>query len=111
MVAKRWTVETLNATVDKEFASLPADMRGRYRRVAEIIEEFGLDQVPRNMLRKLRGPIWEIRIRGRDGISRALYVTARERRVIVLRVFVKKSQRTPAKEIELALKRAREVLR
>ena len=55
MVAKRWTVETLNATVDKEFASLPADMRGRYRRVAEIIEEFGLDQVPRNMLRKLRG--------------------------------------------------------
>jgi phage-related protein len=48
---------------------------------------------------------------GRDGISRAIYVTASERRVVVLRVFVKKTQKTPRREIDLALARAKEVNR
>ena len=111
MVEKKWTVETLNSTVDREINGLPRDMRTRIERIAQIIESFGFGAVPRNSLRKLMGPLWEIRITGRDGISRALYVTARERRVVIVRAFVKKSQRTPKREIELALRRAREVLR
>jgi phage-related protein len=50
-----------------------------------------------------------MRLRGRDGISRALYVTARGRRVVIVRVFVKKTQKTPSREIKLALDRAKEV--
>ena len=46
---------------------------------------------------------------GRDGISRALYVTASGRRVVVVRVFVKKTQKTPRQEITLALRRAEEL--
>ena len=46
---------------------------------------------------------------GRDGISRALYVTVGERRVVVVRVFLKKTPKTPRREIDLALQRAREV--
>jgi phage-related protein len=57
----------------------------------------------------IEGPLWEIRIKGADGIARALYVTARGRRVVVVRVFVKKTQKTPRREIVLALKRAKEV--
>ena len=49
-------------------------------------------------------------MKGKDGISRAVYVTAIGRRVVVVRVFIKKTQTTPAREIELALKRALEVL-
>lgn len=48
-------------------------------------------------------------MKGRDGISRALYVTAKGRRVVVVRVFVKKTQKTPRREIKLALQRAKEV--
>ena len=48
-------------------------------------------------------------MKGRDGISRALYVVAKPKRVVVLRVFVKKSQKTPRKEIQLALKKAEEI--
>ena len=43
-------------------------------------------------------------------MARALYVTVREQRVVVVRAFVKKSQRTPSREIDLALQRAKEVL-
>jgi phage-related protein len=48
-------------------------------------------------------------LKGKAGIARALYVTARGERVIVVRVFVKKSEKTPAGEIELALSRAKEL--
>jgi phage-related protein len=50
-----------------------------------------------------------MRLTGRDGIARALYVTAVGRRVIVVRAFAKKTQRTPRAEIDLALRRAREI--
>jgi phage-related protein len=42
-------------------------------------------------------------------VARALYVTAIGRRVIVVRAFVKKTQKTPRAEIELALRRAKEI--
>ena len=48
-------------------------------------------------------------MKGRSGIARACYVTAVGKRVIVVHVFVKKTQKTPRREIELALKKAKEV--
>ena len=50
-----------------------------------------------------------MRLKGRDGIARAVYVTARGQRVVVVRVFVKKTQKTSRREIEIALQRAQEV--
>lgn len=104
-----WTVETLNKTVDEELDGLPADMRARFVRIAELIETVGLPSVREPHVKHLRGPIWEIRLKGRAGIARALYVTAKAQRVVVLRVFVKKTEKAPNSEIELALKRAKEL--
>jgi phage-related protein len=41
--------------------------------------------------------------------ARALYVTAKTQRAVVLRAFIKKTEKTPAGEIDLALQRAREL--
>lgn len=100
----------MSAAVERELDALPADMRARFAHVSELIVEFGLNRVGMPHVRHLTGPLWEMRIRGRDGISRALYVAAQGRRVVVVRVFVKKTQATPRREIDLALRRAREVL-
>ena len=48
-------------------------------------------------------------MKGKDGISSAVYITAKGRRVVVVRVFIKKTQKTPRREIEIALQRAQEV--
>ena len=105
-----WIVETLNAAVDAELEALPADMRARFVRIADLIARLGLEKVGKPHVDHIEGPLWEIRIKGADGIARALYVTAKGKRVVVVvRVFVKKTQRTPRHEIELALKRAKEV--
>ncbi len=106
-----WTVETLNATVDAELDELPADMRASFGRIVLLIEEFGLERVREPHVKHLTGPLWEMRMKGRDGISRALYVTAIGRRVVVLRVFVKKTQTTPNREIALALSRAKDLMK
>jgi phage-related protein len=104
-----WIVETLGRVVDAELEALPADMLARFRYISQLIEEFGLEQVREPHVWHIRGPLWEMRMKGKDGISRALYVTATGRRVIVVRVFIKKSQKAPSREIALALKRAKEI--
>ncbi|MDE0697818.1 MAG: type II toxin-antitoxin system RelE/ParE family toxin [Boseongicola sp.] len=105
-----WRVETLNETVDRELDALSADMRARLSRTGRLIATVGLERVGAPHVRHLAGPLWEIRLSGRDGIARALYVVAPGRRVVVVRAFVKKTRRTPRREIRLALSRAREAL-
>jgi phage-related protein len=105
----KWTVETLNDVVDAELASLPADMLARFVYITELIEDFGLERVREPHIKHVRGPLWEMRLKGRDGFSRALYVTAIGRRVVVVRVFIKKTEATPDREIKLALSRAKEL--
>ncbi len=104
-----WTVETLNETVDAELAALPADMRARLTRIAELIESVGVQNVKQPHVRHIRSQLWEIRLKGKAGIARALYVTAKEQRVVILRAFIKKTEKTPTGEIELALERAKEI--
>ena len=104
-----WAVETLSDAVDKELRALPPDMRARFSRVCDLIAAAGLERMGAPHVRHLSGLLWEMHLSGRDGISRALRVVARGRRVVVVRVFVKKSGRTPRREIELALRRAREL--
>ena len=104
-----WTVETLDDVVADELRALPTDMRQRFDYIAELSESFGLESVQEPHVKHLEGPLWEMRLKGRDGISRAIYVTATGRRVVVVRVFIKKTQKTPRKELKIAMKRAKEV--
>ena len=95
--------------MDAELEKLPADMRARFIHISTLIQDLGLERVGEPHIKHLEGSLWEMRLRGRDGISRAIYVTARIQRVVVVRVFVKKTQKTPRREIDLALSRANEV--
>jgi phage-related protein len=104
-----WTVELLNEDVRREFDGLPLDFRASFLRISNLISEFGLPKVREPYVKHLEGPLWEMRMKSRDGIARAAYVTASRKRVVVVRFFEKKTQKTPRREIELALKRAKEV--
>jgi phage-related protein len=105
-----WTVEVLNATVEAELEALPDDMLTRFSHIGRLIEAHGLERMREPHVKHIEGRLWEIRLSGRDGIARAIYVTATGKRVVIVRVFVKKTQKTPRAEIETALRRAKEVL-
>ena len=84
-------------------------MQARFRRIVELLQGYGLERVREPHIRHLEGPLWEMRMKGRDGMSRAIYVTAKGNRVVVVRAFVKKTQKTPRREIDIALPRVMEV--
>ena len=77
--------------------------------------DVGVDRIRRPPLRQephvrhIRGQLWEIHLKKKAGIARALYVTAKEQRVVIVRAFSKKTEKTPTGEIELALQRAKEL--
>jgi phage-related protein len=86
--------------VDAEILAMPADFRASLARIVERVQALGLARVREPHVKHLRGKLWEMRLSGRDGIGRAIYVTAM--------AFVKKTQQTPHAVLALAERRAKE---
>lgn len=105
----RWTVETLDP-VDAEIAALPPGLQARVVRLLEMIENVGLERLREPHVKHLDGALWELRAKAPEGIARGIYVVITDRRVIVLHVFVKKSQKLPRRSLELARSRMKQVV-
>jgi len=76
-----------------------------------MLIEFGPQRVGMPHVRPLQGKLWEMRMTGRDGIARAIYVAQTGQRLTVLHVFAKKAQKTPRRAIETAAARMKEISR
>lgn len=100
----QWSVE-VHPLAEQELLALPADMRARFLHIAELLEDFGPQQVGLPHVRPLERKLWEMRMTGRDGIARAVYAAVTGQRLLVLHVFTKKTQKTPRKAITTALQR------
>src|SRR4051794_19216289 len=83
-------VGTLNRVVEAELEALPADMRARLSYIAALIESFGLQNVREPHIRHLHGSLWEVRMKGETGISRAIHVAVEEQQMTVVRVIRKR---------------------
>jgi phage-related protein len=105
----QWAVEFLDEVVEEEFRGLTKDMQARFVRISELIEVYGIEHVGMPHVRHLDGKLWEMRAKGKAGISRGIYVAITGRRVVILRIFVKKTEKTPRSEILLALERMKEL--
>ena len=103
-----WRVETLDARVDRELDDLDADLRARFHWIAALLAEHGPQRVRAPYVKPLGGKLWEMRMKGKDNIARAVYVAAIGRRLVVLHVFVKKTDKTPRAALETATRRAKE---
>jgi len=85
--------------------ALPAEMKARFFRIADLLEVMGPQRVGMPHIRPLNGKLREMRMQGRDGIARAIYAAVQGRTLLVLHVFVKKTQTTPRSALESARKR------
>ncbi len=103
-----WCVEILDRRVERELEGLALDVRQKFARIVDLIERHGLMAMREPYVKHLEDKLWEMRMKGKDGIARAIYVTAEGERVVV-HAFVKKKQRTPASALAIARKRAKEV--
>ena len=80
----------------------------RFIRYAERMEVHGPDLgMPHT--RAMGGGLFELRIKAAEGIARVFYCTVVERRIVFLHQFVKKTDKTPPKELQTARLRMKEV--
>lgn len=102
---KTWVIEFLDQTVEAEFESLPAEVRAKTIHISNLISEFGLPNIGLPYIKHIQDKIWELRaLQGRS-----LYITTTGKKIIILRCFIKKSNKLPRKELKIALKRAKEI--
>jgi phage-related protein len=107
-VPETWRVSFFDARVEEEIFELPAGLLARFLRYAERIEMFGPDLgMPHT--RAMGGGLFELRLKGPEGIARVFFGTLPGRRAVMLHPFVKKTDKTPRKELETARRRLREL--
>jgi phage-related protein len=102
-----WKVVFLDSRVESGLLAMSPGFLGRLIRYAERMEIHGPDLgMPHT--RTMGGGLFELRLKGAEGIARVFYCTWHARRIVVLHHFVKKSRRTPSKEMDIARQRLKE---
>ncbi len=105
-----WKLVYYNAKVAEMVERWPVGVRARYLRILELMAEHGPDLgMPHT--KAMGSGLFEIRARGREGIGRAFYCTVTDQRIVILHAFVKKTQKTPPRELSIARARQQEVTR
>jgi phage-related protein len=104
----KYSIEYFHSRVKEEIESWPPGILADYARIAELLMEFG-PQLRMPHSRAMGGGLFELRPRSIDGIGRVFYCFMKQRRIVILHAFVKKTQETPPREVKLARKRMKEV--
>ena len=95
--------------VEEWIDTLDIKLKIKIFRLFELLEEFNLG-LKAPYVKPLEDKLYEIRVKDSKGIYRIIYFSYTNRQFIMLNGFVKKTQKTPKKEIKLAYKRMLEVL-
>jgi len=79
-----------------------AKVKAKILRYIDLLQEFGLS-LGRPYVEKLRGSdVWELKMRHGSDYYRILYFASSERRFVLLHAFLKKTEKTPKTEIDIA---------
>jgi len=89
--------------------NLDKSIKAKYMAITNMMLETG-PNLGLPYTRAMGKGLFEIRAKGRVGIARGFFCTISMNTIMILYVFVKKSQKTPQKELKLAIKRMKEVI-
>jgi phage-related protein len=103
-----WKVTFFNNKVEDETLNFPKGILSNFIHIAEIIEKFG-PTVGKPYTAPMGKGLFEIRAKGKEGIGRSLFCTVKGKEIVILTSFIKKTKKTPQKEIDKARKRMLEL--
>ena len=104
-----WTIEYYDQALQDKILALPDGLLARYLHLTDLMREFG-SNLGAPHTKVLSTGLLEMRLKSKEGIARVFYCTKLGKRIIMLHVFVKKTQKTPKKELRMAAKRMNEML-
>ena len=103
-----YTIVYYSEALQAEIMTLPATLQARYIGLTARMMEYGAN-LGQPHTEAFGNGLFELRLKGSEGIARVFYCTLVGRQIVMLHCFVKKSQKTPVKERKIAEKRMKEV--
>lgn len=103
-----WKITFFNHKVETEVLAFPAGILANFLHILEMIEEFG-PALGKPHTAPMGNGLFEIRAKGKEGIGRAFFCAVKGQEIVILHSFVKRTQRTPMKELEKARRRLKEL--
>ena len=94
--------------VQDDIMTLPATLKARYIGLTNRMLEFG-PHLGLPHTDAFGGGLFELRLKGAEGIARVFFCTMVEQEIVMLHSFIKKTQKTPEKELKLAKQRMKEI--
>ena len=103
-----WHIIFYSDKVEQTTLSFPPGILANFLHIAEMIEEFG-PALGLPYTKAMGEGLFEIRAKGKEGIGRSFFCTVKGKEIVILHSFIKKSQKTPKRELATARKRLKKV--
>jgi phage-related protein len=103
-----WKVTYYGESLQEEILEMPAGFLGRYLRYSDRMEVLG-PNLGMPHTRAMGDGLYELRLKSAEGIARVFYCTMVADKIVMLHQFVKKTDKTPHRELETARRRMKEV--
>lgn len=104
----KWEIDYYSQQVQDFVDNMPIGIRASYAKLTELLSEFGMDlRMPHS--KPMGDGVFELRPKGKEGIGRVFYCMVVGKRIVMLHGFIKKTEATPRKELDIARRRMKEV--
>ena len=106
----KWKITFYSEKVELQTLRFPTGVLANFLHIAEMIEDLG-PNLGKPYVGRLDSGLYEIRAKGKEGIVRSAYCVVKNKEIVILHSFIKKTQKTTKKDLDLAKKRMKEVLK
>ena len=103
-----WQIAYYSDTLFDWIDRMPVSIRASYAHITKRMLAYG-PNLGMPYTRAMGNGLFEIRAHAREGIGRVFYCTIVGQKIVMLHGFIKKTEKTPARELDLALRRMKEI--
>ncbi|MCM1129731.1 MAG: type II toxin-antitoxin system RelE/ParE family toxin [Alistipes senegalensis] len=105
---KNYTIHYYSDNVQQDIYSLPPTLKAKYISYSRRMELYGTN-LGEPHTKAMGNGLFELRLKGAEGIGRIFYCAVVGKSIFMLHSFIKKTQKTPQKELEIAISRMKEI--
>lgn len=102
-----WEIIYYDEKIEEDILDLPNTLLARYIHLTEVMKEYG-PNLGMPHTRSMSSGLFELRLRGKEGIARVFYCTVVKQEILMLHTFIKKQQETPLHELRIGKQRLKE---
>lgn len=105
-----WNINYYSEALQKTILKLPDTLLAKYFKLTDLMEHYG-PNLGMPYTKALSRGLFELRLKGKEGIARVFYCTLANKEIYILHSFIKKTEVIPLKELRLARTRMKEVIK